>query len=98
MAMYRMTVTGEWGMNDSELLLGRVACAFAAEGSVAAMETAHALLAALLRTPDDEREESPSLWLMGKEPNATLAGVLAVEVRYVEPEDRTPLGFHYLRD
>ena len=98
MAMYRMTVTGEWGMNDGELLLGRVACAFAAEGSVAAMETARALLAALLRAPDDEREESLSLWLMGKEPHATLAGVLAVEVRYVEPEDRTPLGFHCLLD
>ena len=94
MAMYRMTVTGEWGMNDGELLLGRVACAFAAEGSVAAMETARDLLAALFAAPETQ---PPALWPMGR-PNATLTGVLAVEVRYVEPEDRAPLGFHCLRD
>ncbi len=40
MAMYAMTVTGEWGGSDGRLLLGQVTCEFGAEGSVAAMETA----------------------------------------------------------
>ncbi len=94
MAMYRMTVTGEWSVNDGRLLFGRVMCAFGAEGSVAAMETAHSLLAVLFAAPD---AQPPALWPMGR-PDATLAGVLAVEVRYVEPEDCAPFGFHCLRD
>ncbi len=40
MAMYQMTVTGEWDVNTGRLLLGQVACEYAAEGSVAALETA----------------------------------------------------------
>ncbi len=92
MAMYEMTVTGEWDDPDGRLLLGRVACEFAAEGSVAAMAEAHDLLAALF-APSGER--SPSLWLSE---DATLAGVLAVHVRYLEPEDRVPLGFRRLLD
>ncbi len=30
MAMYAMTVTGEWGASDGRLLLGQVTCAFGA--------------------------------------------------------------------
>ncbi len=95
MAMYAMTVTGEWGASDGQLLFARVACEFAAEGSVAAMATAHDLLVALFVSPD---EQPPSLWLSGQRPDATLAGVLAVHVRYLEPDDRAPLGFHCMLD
>ncbi len=94
MAMYQMTVTGEWDMSTEELRLGRVMCEFAAEGSIAAMETAHGLLALLFAAPETQ---PASLWLTGR-PDATLTGVLAVEVRYVEPEDRAPLGFRCLLD
>ncbi len=95
MAMYAMMVMGEWGVNDGQLLFGRVACEFAAEGSVAAMEQAHGLLATLFAPPD---EQPPSLWLEGQRPEATLVGVLAVHVRYLEPDDRAPLGFHCMLD
>ncbi|HEY8292554.1 MAG TPA: hypothetical protein VIG44_08705 [Thermomicrobiales bacterium] len=95
MAMYAMTVTGEWSVNDGQLLFARVACEFAAEGSVAAMAQAHGLLAVLFAPPD---EQPPSLWLIGQRPEATLAGVLAIHVRYLEPEDRAPLGFRCLLD
>jgi len=95
MAMYEMTVTGEWGASDGRLLLGRAACAFAAEGSVAAMETARDLLAALF-TPQDK--QPPVLWQRGQRPAATLAGVLAVHVRYLEAEERAPRGFRCLLD
>jgi len=88
-------VTGEWGASDGELLFARVTCEFAAEGSVAAMAQAHDLLVALFAPPD---EQPPSLWLIGQRPEATLAGVLAVQVRYLEPEDRAPLGFCCLPD
>ncbi len=94
MAMYRMTVTGEWNMGTGELRLGRVVCEFASEGSVAAMETAHGLLTVLFAVPETQ---PASLWPMGR-PDATLTGVLAVEVRYLDAEDRTPLGFRCLRD
>jgi hypothetical protein len=95
MAMYAMTVTGEWGTSDGQLLFARVACEFAAEGSVAAMAQAHDLLATLFVLPG---EQPPSLWLSGQRPGATLEGVLAVHVRYLEPEDRAPLGFRCLLD
>ncbi len=95
MAMYAMIVTGEWSASDGQLLIARVACEFAAEGSVAAMAQAHGLLAVLFAPPD---EQPPSLWLMGQRPEATLAGVLAVHVSYVEAEDRAPLGFRCLLD
>lgn len=94
MAMYEMTVMGEWDASDGQLLLGRAACEFAAEGSVAALAEAYALLAALFAPPD---EQPPSLW-RGSMPDATLVGVLAVHVRYLEPEDRAPLGFRRLHD
>ncbi len=95
MAMYAMTVTGEWDVNNGQLLLGKVACKFAAEGSVAAMAQAHGLLAVLFAPAD---EQPPSLWLMGQRPEATLVGVLAIHVRYLEPDDRAPLGFRCLPD
>jgi hypothetical protein len=95
MAMYAMTVTGEWGASDGELLFARVACEFAAEGSVVAMATAHNLLAALFAPSD---EQPPSLWQNGQRPEATLTGVLAVHIRYLEPEDRAPRGFRCLPD
>lgn len=94
MATYQMTVTGEWDMSTGELRLGRVMCAFAAEGSVAAMETAHGLLTVLFTAPETQ---PVSLWRTGR-PDATLTGVLAVEVCYAEPEDRAPLGFRCLLD
>ena len=59
MAMYAMTVTGEWGASDGRLLLGQVTCAFGAQGSVAAMETARDLLAALFAAPETQ---PPALW------------------------------------
>lgn len=53
------------------------------------------MLATLFAPPD---EQPPSLWLMGQRPEATLAGVLAVHVRYLEPDDRASLGFRRLLD
>ncbi|MDQ6905197.1 MAG: hypothetical protein M3176_00065 [Chloroflexota bacterium] len=95
MTMYAMTVIGEWGASDGQLMFARVACEFAAEGSVAAMAQAHDLLAALFAAPETQ---PPSLWLSGQRPEATLAGVLAIHVRYLEPEDRASLGFRCLLD
>ncbi len=95
MAMYAMTVTGEWGASDGHLLLGQVACEYAAEGSVAALETAHGLLAALFVAPETQ---PPTLWQRGQRPEATLAGVLAVHVRYLDAAERAPLGFRRLLD
>jgi len=95
MAMYAMTVTGEWGASDGHLLLGQVTCAFGAEGSVAAMETARDLLAALFIPPD---KQPPALWQRGQRPAAALAGVLAVHVRYLDAEERAPRGFRRLLD
>jgi hypothetical protein len=43
-------------------------------------------------------EQPPSLWLRGQRPEATLTGVLAVHIRYLEPEDRAPRGFSCLPD
>jgi hypothetical protein len=60
MAMYAMTVMGEWSVNAGQRMFARVMCDFAAE--------------------------------------ATLAGVLAVHIRYVDAEDRAPRGFRCLPD
>jgi hypothetical protein len=95
MAMYAMTVTGQWGASDGELFFARVACEFAAEGSVAALATAHDLLAALFAAPETQ---PLSLWLERQRPEATLTGVPAVHIRYVDAEDRAPLGFRCLLD
>ncbi len=95
MAMYQMTVTGEWDANTGHLLVGQVACEYAAEGSVAALETAHGLLAALFVAPETQ---PPALWQRGQRPDATLAGVLSVHVCYLEAEERAPLGFCCLVD
>lgn len=53
------------------------------------------MLAALFVPPD---EQPPSLWRNGQRPEATLAGVLAVHVRYLEPGDRALFGFCCLPD
>jgi hypothetical protein len=95
MAMYAMIVTAEWDGDDGDLRLGRVACEYAAEGSVAALAHAHDLLAALFASAD---VQPPTLWLDGQRPVGTLAGVLAVHVRYLESGDRAPLGFRRLLD
>ena len=95
MARYAMTVTGEWNINDGQLMFARVACTFSAEGSVAAMATAHNLLVALFAPPETQ---PPSLWQNGQRPEATLAGVLTIHVRYLEPEDRASLGFRCMLD
>ncbi len=100
MAMHAMTVTGEGSASDGQLMFARVACEFAAEGSVAAMAQAHggplgSMLAVLFAPPD---EQPPSLWLRGQRPEATLVGVLAVHVGHLEPDDRAPLGFHCMLD
>ena len=60
-----------------------------------AMAQAHGLIAILFAPPD---EQPPSLWRNGQRPAATLAGVLAVHVRYLAPDDRAPLGFCRLPD
>ena len=95
MAMYQMTVTGEWDVNNGHLRFGQVTCEFGAQGSVAAMETARDLLAALFAAPETQ---PPALWQRGERPEATLEGVLAVHVRYLEAEERAPLGFRRLLD
>jgi len=95
MAMYQMTMTGEWDVNTGHLRFGQVACEYAAEGSVAALETAHGLLAALFVPPD---KQPPTLWQRGQRPEATLTGVLAVHVRYLDAAERAPLGFCRLVD
>jgi len=53
------------------------------------------MLAALFISPD---KQPPMLWQRGQRPEATLAGVLAVHVRYVEAAERAPLGFCRLVD
>ena len=53
------------------------------------------MLAALF-IPSDK--QPPALWQRGQRPEATLAGVLAVHVRYLEAEERAPLGFCRLVD
>jgi hypothetical protein len=93
MAMYAMVVTAEWDADDGRLRLGRVACEYAAEGSVAALAVAHDLLAALFAPPD---AQPPLLWTEGQESGTKLAGVLAVHVRYLDAEERAPLGFRCL--
>lgn len=94
MAMYAMTVTAEWAVNEGQLMLARAECEYPAEGSVAALAQAHDLLAALFLSQD---EQPPTLWAMGP-PEATLAGVLAVHVRYLDAEERAPRGFRGLLD
>jgi hypothetical protein len=94
MAMYAMMVTAEWAVKDGQLMLGRAECEYPAEGSVAALATAHDLLAILFLPPE---EQPPTLWAMAP-PEATLAGVLAVHVRYLDAAERAPRGFCGLRD
>ena len=94
MAMYAMTVTAEWSVKEGQLMLGRAECEYPAEGSVAALAQAHELLAALFLPPE---EQPPTLWARGPQ-EATLAGVLAVHVRYLDAEERAPRGFRDLRD
>ncbi len=99
MAMYRLTITGEWGVDDRQLRRANVACEFAAEHSVAALDVARALVAALLG-PDDARGGQPvwiPLWRPLDLPRPLL-GVLAVTLRYVEVHDRMPVGLHWVTD
>ncbi len=93
MAMYRLTITGEWGGHDRQLRRAAVACEFAAEQSVTALDVTRTLVAALLG-PDDARRRHPvgfPLW-------RPLLGVLAVTLRYVEDHDRMPIGLHWVAD
>ncbi len=60
MAMYRLTITGEWGGHDRHLLCAAVACEFAAEHSVTALDVARTLVATLLG-PDAARGGQPGL-------------------------------------
>ena len=53
MAMYRLTITGEWDSGADDLPVARAACEFAAENSVEAMDAARALLACLLGNEDE---------------------------------------------
>ncbi len=99
MAMYRLTITGEWGVNDRHLLCAAVACEFAAEHSVAALDVARALVAALLG-PDDARGRHLvwiPLWCPLDLPRP-LIGVLVVTLRYREDHDRMPVGLHWVTD
>jgi len=99
MAMYRLTITGEWGVDDRQLLCAAVACEFAAEHSVTALDVARTLVAALLG-PNDARGGQPvwfPLWRPLNLPRPLL-GVLAVTLRYVEEHDRMPVGLHWVAD
>ncbi|MGI8855718.1 MAG: hypothetical protein ACR2JW_08205 [Thermomicrobiales bacterium] len=99
MAMDRLTITGEWGVDDRQLLRAEAACEFAAEHSVAALDVARALVAALLG-PDDARGGHPvgfPLWRPLDLPRP-LCGVLAVSLRYREDHDRMPVGLHWITD
>lgn len=99
MAMDRLTITGEWGVNDRHLRRAAVACEFAAEHSVAALDVERALVAALLG-PDDARGGHPAwfpLWHPLDLPRP-LRGVLAVTLRYREDHDRMPVGLHWITD
>ncbi len=99
MAMYRLTITGEWGGHGRQLRRANVAREFAAEHSVAALDVARALVAALLG-PDDARGGQPvgfPLWRPLDLPRP-LRGVLAVTLRYREDHDRMPIGLHWVAD
>jgi hypothetical protein len=99
MAMYRLTITGEWDAGTDDPLIARAACEFAAENSVEAMDAARAIIAALLGN-DDRAEHAAPLPLRGASDGSTarLTGTLAVEVRYVEPHDRAPVELHRVAD
>lgn len=100
MAMYRLTITGEWDTGTDDLPVARVACEFAAENSVEAMDAARALLAALLGNDEDQAEHASPLPQWGASDGLTvvLTGVLAVEVRYLESHDRAPHNLHWTAD
>ncbi|GEM_PF-2359609 len=100
MAMYRLVITGEWDLGGDDLPVTRAACEFPAENSVEAMDAARALLAALLGNENVRAEyASPlPLWGASDASAATLVGVLAVEVRYLEPHDRAPVDLHWAAD
>ncbi len=53
------------------------------------------MLAALFIPLD---KQPPALWQREQRPEATLAGVLAVHVHYLDAEERAPLGFRRLLD
>ncbi|MHB8644371.1 MAG: hypothetical protein ACYDAR_01125 [Thermomicrobiales bacterium] len=100
MAMYLLTIIGEWNTGRGNLSVARAACEFAAENSVEAMDAARALLAALLGNDEDRAEcAEPVLLRDVSDGSATaLVGVLAVEVRYLESHDRTPVDLHWIVD
>lgn len=99
MAMDRLTITGEWGGHDRQLLRAAVACEFAAEHSVTVLDVARTLVATLLG-PDDARG-GHSVWTPLWRPldlPRPLLGVLAVTLGYREDHDRMPVGLHWITD
>ncbi|MDQ2784098.1 MAG: hypothetical protein M3Y58_03750 [Chloroflexota bacterium] len=100
MAMYRLTITGEWDTGMDDLPVARAACEFAAENSIEAMDAARSLLTTLLGNNEDQAEHAKILPQCGVSDGlmAVLAGVLAVEVRYVESHDRAPHDLHWTAD
>lgn len=99
MAMYQLTITGEWDTGADDLPVAQVACEVAAENSIEAMDAARALVAAPLGDDDERAEHRPlPLWAASDGSAATLMGALAVEVRYVEPHDRAPVDLHWIAD
>lgn len=100
MAMYRLTITGEWDRGSDDLPVARAACEFAAENSVEAMDAARVLVAALLGDDSERAENATPLPLLDVSDGsaATLMGALVVEVRFLEPHDRAPVDLHWITD
>jgi hypothetical protein len=89
MAMYRLTITGEWDAPAGRLTVADVTCEFAAEDSVVALDGTRAVVAALLG-PGIAASGS---WCPTETPRLLL-GVLAVHLRFVEAHDRSPVALH----
>jgi hypothetical protein len=93
MAMYRLTITGEWDAPAGRLTVADVTCEFAAEDSVAALDGTRAVVAALLGPGIDASGLIP-YWCPTETPRLLL-GVLAVHLRFVEAHDRSPVALHW---
>jgi hypothetical protein len=92
MAMYRLTIMGEWDAPMDRVTVADAACEFAAEDSVAALEAARAVVAALLGS--GVYGAGIPYWCPTETPHLLL-GVLAVHLRFVEAHDRSPVALHW---
>jgi hypothetical protein len=93
MSMYRLTITGEWDALANQTMVADVACEYAAENSVAALDAARLVVAALLGPGMDEVGSIPC-WCP-KDTRRLLLGVLAVHLQFLEAHDRSFVALHW---